>query len=109
MKTPIIPSRQLLALSALAEHLNYTRAADALGVTQSAVTHAIQALEETLGIKLVGLVGNRVKLNRAGMSILSSTRRILSEMREIRAKAEGVRLQRRRTWRLRASSGRKAA
>lgn len=43
---------QLQVLIAVSEHKNFTRAADALGFTQSAVSQMINSLEKELGILL---------------------------------------------------------
>ena len=104
-----IASRQLRALSALAQHRNYTRAALDLQVTQSAVTHAIQTLEEDLGVRVVRLDRNRMALTRVGSKILYHANRILREMHEIRAHADRVQQKERRALRLRLLPARKAA
>jgi DNA-binding transcriptional LysR family regulator len=43
----------LMNLLALAQEGNFTRAAAGLGVSQSALSHAIRRLEERLGVRLV--------------------------------------------------------
>ena len=39
----------LMLFEASARHLNFSKAADELGITQSAVSHAVKQLEDTLG------------------------------------------------------------
>lgn len=46
--------------------MNYTKAADVLHITQPAVTHHIQHLEETYGVKLFHYTGKRLQLTPAG-------------------------------------------
>ncbi len=104
-----IASRQLRALSALAEHRNYTRAALDLQVTQSAVTHAIQTLERDLGVPVVRLHRNRMTLTRVGKKVLHHANRILREMHEIRAHTDRVLQRERRARRRRLLPTRKAA
>ena len=75
-----LDSRQLLAFSALARCQSFTRAAKELYLTQSAISHAIKALEEEVGSRLVDRAGRRVLLTQAGEQFLRHTERILREM-----------------------------
>ena len=47
-----IPLASLIQTLAVAEHLNFHRAANTLGVSQSSVSARIKALEEELGVVL---------------------------------------------------------
>ncbi|HEX3102476.1 MAG TPA: LysR family transcriptional regulator, partial [Pyrinomonadaceae bacterium] len=59
--------------------MNFTKAAERLNLTQSAVSHQIKALEAELGISLF-LRGKRgVKLTDAGRAAAESSRKILNE------------------------------
>ena len=60
-------------------------ASKALHLTQSAVSHAIKALEDDLGCKLVDRIGKRVQLTQAGEQFLRHTENILREMQSARA------------------------
>lgn len=51
---------------AAARHENFTRAADELGLTQSAVSHQVRMLEEQLGMRLFTRSNGRVALTDAG-------------------------------------------
>jgi LysR family glycine cleavage system transcriptional activator len=51
------PLNALVVFEAAARHLSFTRAADALHVTQAAVSHQIKALEEWLGVPLFHRMG----------------------------------------------------
>jgi LysR family cyn operon transcriptional activator len=57
---------QLRTFRAVAESLNFTRAAERLRLTQSAVSHQIKALEEDLGEPLFIRAKRGVKLSQAG-------------------------------------------
>ncbi|HEX5393744.1 MAG TPA: transcriptional regulator GcvA [Rhodocyclaceae bacterium] len=63
-----IPSiESLLAFEVAARHLNFTRAADALSLTQSAICKQIAALEDYLGVPLFNRVKKRLSLTEAGV------------------------------------------
>src|SRR5579885_344659 len=80
-----IDSRQLHAFAALARRGSFTLAAKDLFLTQSAVSHAIKALEDDVGCRLVDRVGKRVLLTQAGEQFLRHTEKILREMETARA------------------------
>lgn len=62
-----IPSiESLLAFEVAARYLSFTRAADALSLTQSAICKQIAALEDTLGVPLFNRVKKRLSLTEAG-------------------------------------------
>jgi DNA-binding transcriptional LysR family regulator len=82
---PTLDSRQLHAFSALARRGSFTLAAKDLFLTQSAVSHAIKALEEDVGCRLLDRVGRRVLLTQAGEQFLRHTEKILREMEAARS------------------------
>lgn len=82
---PTLDSRQLLAFAALARRGSFTLAAKDLFLTQSAVSHAIKALEDDVGTRLLDRVGRRVLLTQAGEQFLRHTEKILREMESARA------------------------
>ena len=62
-----LPSLETLRIfSVAARHLSFTKAADELHLTQSAVSHRVRALEEELGIVLFKRLMRRLELTRAG-------------------------------------------
>lgn len=62
-----IPSTQsLVCFEAAARHESYTRAAQELSLTQSAISRQVAALEETLGIELFNRTRHGVSLTPAG-------------------------------------------
>lgn len=56
----------LLAFEAAARHCSFTRAADELALTQSAVSRQVQALESLLEVPLFKREGRRIELTAAG-------------------------------------------
>jgi LysR family transcriptional regulator, low CO2-responsive transcriptional regulator len=87
---PTLDSRQLHAFAALARRGSFTLAAKDLFLTQSAVSHAIKALEDDVGCRLLDRVGRRVLLTQAGEQFLRHTEKILQEMEAARAGLENL-------------------
>ena len=64
---PQLPSlKALRTFEAAARHLSFTRAAQELGVTQTAVSHQIKILEARLKTSLFQRVNNSLGLTRKG-------------------------------------------
>lgn len=77
-----IPSLRLLTgFEAAARHGNFSRAADELHLSQSAVSHQIQQLEEQVGMPLFRRVGRGVELTIAGEVLQRSVQRSLETLR----------------------------
>ncbi|MBA4221428.1 MAG: LysR family transcriptional regulator [Methylobacterium sp.] len=75
-----MPSLQeLAAFEAAGRHGSFTRAAEELSLTQSAVSKQIRELESTLGATLFERVKGRVVLTKAGNAFLASARKILAD------------------------------
>jgi DNA-binding transcriptional LysR family regulator len=68
---------------ALAETGSFSRAAEKLHITQSALSRSIQVLEEDLGGALVDRVGKKNELTPLGLSVLERARRIVHEAQEL--------------------------
>ncbi|AZP14069.1 LysR family transcriptional regulator [Undibacterium parvum] len=82
MSTIRIPSLRLLAgFEAAARHGNFSRAADELCLSQSAISHQIQQLEEQVGQPLFRRVGRGVELSIAGEVLQRSVTRSLDTLR----------------------------
>jgi LysR family transcriptional regulator, glycine cleavage system transcriptional activator len=64
----------------VAGHLNFTRAADALGVTASAASLQIRTLEEYLGRRLFRRNGRQVHLTKEGAALLPRVEHALTEL-----------------------------
>jgi len=69
---------------ALADTGSFSRAAQKLHLTQSALSRSIQALEEELGGPLVDRIGKRNELTPLGLSVLARARRIVHEAAELK-------------------------
>src|SRR5262245_38138825 len=66
MATHIPGTRALKVLDAAARHLNFTRAADELGLTPAAISHQIKEIEDQLGLALFVRTSRTVQLTQAG-------------------------------------------
>jgi len=73
---------QLRAFHAVATEGSFTKAAEALRVSQPAVTIQVKALEEAYGVLLVHRRGHRVMLTDLGARLLDVTRRVFGLMEE---------------------------
>ena len=75
--------RRLQVFHAVARHLSFTKAADALFMTQPAVTFQIRQLEEQFNTRLFDRVHGRIVLTPAGTLALEYAERILSLSSEL--------------------------
>ncbi len=80
----IVDSRQLLAVVVLARTGSFTLAGKELFLTQSAVSHAIKALENELECALFERTGRGVTLTPNGRQFLPYAQKILAEMEAAR-------------------------
>lgn len=80
-----LDSWQLRAFSSLARTGSFTRTAQELHLTQSAVSHAIKNLESDLGCRLLDRMGKTAVPTQAGEQLLVRAARILEEMSSARA------------------------
>ena len=76
--------RQLQHLVAIAEHQSFRKAADALFLTQSALSRSIQSLEEELEVKLIDRNSRKNVLTAYGQYALTSARRVIVEAAELK-------------------------
>ena len=77
---------QLECFMSVSNFLNFSRAAEQLGLTQPAVSHQINALEDELGVKLFYRTSKRVRLTQAGHLFSQYAREILSLSRASKAR-----------------------
>jgi DNA-binding transcriptional LysR family regulator len=80
----VLDSRQLLAARVLADTGSFTLAGQQLSLTQSAVSHAIKALEEEVECRLFIRSGKGVTASPAGKHFLEYTDKILAQMETAR-------------------------
>jgi LysR family transcriptional regulator, glycine cleavage system transcriptional activator len=74
--------RAIAAFEAAARHESFTKAADELNLTQSAISHAIRSLELRLGVDLFDRFGRTVALTDAGRTFVSRLRLSLNLISE---------------------------
>ena len=74
--------RHLRYFQALAEELNFSRAADRVHIVQSALSRQIAALERELGVELFERTSRGVELTRAGRELKERVDRILPTLDE---------------------------
>lgn len=72
--------QQLQCFACVAEHLNFTKAAEELFLTVSTVTHHIQSLESELNAKLFVRTTRAVQLTEAGAAFYPDVREILTRL-----------------------------
>lgn len=73
---------RLRVFAAVAQHLSFTRAAQGLFLTQSAVSHHIAALENEVGTPLLRREGKKISLTEPGRVLLEHARRVFTAMEE---------------------------
>lgn len=72
--------RHIRYLLAVAEHRNFTRAAEALHVSQPTLSQQIKQLEESLGVPLLDRSGRSVNLTDAGQAYVRFARLALQDL-----------------------------
>ncbi|CAN7706791.1 transcriptional regulator GcvA [Pseudorhodoferax sp. LjRoot39] len=80
MSRPIPPLNALRAFEVAARHLSFTRAADELFVTPSAVSHQIKTLEENLGMPLFLRDSKSLTLTAAGKAYLPGVQEAFKQL-----------------------------
>jgi DNA-binding transcriptional LysR family regulator len=87
----------LAAFAVVADERSFTKAAVRLGVSRSAVSHSVQALEERLGLRLLARTTRTVAPTEAGERLLAELRpalqgiaAALTDLRLLRDKPAGV-------------------
>jgi DNA-binding transcriptional LysR family regulator len=81
----------LSAFVAVADHNGFAAAARKLGLSPSAVTRLVAALEERVGLRLLQRTTRSVTLTDAGARYLERARRILADLEEADGSAEAER------------------
>jgi DNA-binding transcriptional LysR family regulator len=74
--------RQLAVFEAVARHLNYTRAADEMYLSQPAVSMQIRQLEDAVGLLLFERLGRKIHLTEAGRELYHYARLIGRQLKE---------------------------
>jgi epsilon-lactone hydrolase len=74
--------RHLRAFVAVAEDLNFSRAAERLYISQPALSRQIRTLEQLMGCDLLRRNTHRVELTLAGEALLDRARRLIADLDE---------------------------
>ncbi|MFM9372071.1 LysR substrate-binding domain-containing protein [Streptomyces sp. Da 82-17] len=82
---------QLRAFDAVAEHLHFRDAAAAIGMSQPALSGAVSALEEVLGVQLLERTTRKVLLSPAGERLAVRAKDVLEAVGALIEEAEAVR------------------
>ena len=83
-------TKQIEYFLAVADELSFTRAAEKLYVSQTAVTQQIQALEDLMGVKLLNRTKKKVELTPAGEIFRIEGRQILENIEDAFAHARTI-------------------
>ena len=81
---------KLYTLIKVAELGNFTRASEALGLTQPAVSQHIKALEEQYGVRLFGRSGPKLVITREGEKVLAAAKAMLAINNNLMSELSGV-------------------
>lgn len=80
----------LQAFVAIADAGSFSRAAEAIFLTQPAISKRIATLEAELGTPLFDRIGRGARLSPAGLALLDQARRILNEVAEAKRRIAGL-------------------
>ena len=81
----------LAAFLTIAEDRSFTRAAKRLGVSRSALSHAIRGLEERLGVRLLARTTRSVAPTAAGEQLIARLRSALGDVESVLDEIGGLR------------------
>ena len=76
----MIETSQLQTLVAISEQGSYSMAAEKLGVTQSAISQSMKALEKKLSIKLLRKNGKKIVLTKEGQDLFKLSNKFLRDL-----------------------------
>jgi DNA-binding transcriptional LysR family regulator len=89
---PDLDLRLVRYFTAIAEHLNYARAAEALHIAQPSLSRQIQRLEDTLGVRLLERTTQGSRLTAAGEAFLPRAQTLLHHADQAIRAARGATL-----------------
>lgn len=75
--------RQLRIFITVAQAKSFSRAGDRIGLSQSAVSHSVKALERQTGVRLLDRTTREVVLTEAGQQLATRLERVLDELNSI--------------------------
>jgi LysR family transcriptional regulator, low CO2-responsive transcriptional regulator len=82
--------RQLEVFEAVATCLSYTKAAEALFLSQPAVSMQVKQLEESIGLELFEKTGKRIALTAAGLELHRYARNVFQQLAEAEEAMEAL-------------------
>ncbi len=85
-----IEFRHLRTIQAIHETGGLARAAERLGLTQSALSHQVKGIEAQAGVELFVRRSKPLKLSAAGLKLLAAAERILPEVAALEAEFAGL-------------------
>ena len=83
------PLNQLEAFEAAARHLSFTRAADELALTQSAVSRQVAALEDFFGVPLFQRLHRALRLSAEGQQLQRAVVDVLQQLHQVSTSLRG--------------------
>jgi len=89
-KLPRTTVEQWAVLSAVVDEGGFSRAGEALGRSQSAVSYAVQQLEAQLPVPVLDHSGRRAALTEAGTTLLRRARTLIEEMQTLESLAANL-------------------
>ncbi|SIT25586.1 LysR family transcriptional regulator, glycine cleavage system transcriptional activator [Achromobacter sp. MFA1 R4] len=87
MNRPLPGTRALRTLEAAGRHLNFTRAANEVGLTPAAVSYQIKEIEDQLGLVLFTRTSRTIRLTAAGAVLVEAAGEALDTLRRAAARA----------------------
>lgn len=95
--------KQLRVFVTVARHGSFSRAGEAIGLTQSAVSHSVKELEAEIGVRLLDRTTREVVLTDAGLRLANRVERLLDELQAALLDARSFGVQRSGTVRVATS------
>ncbi|HEJ7047583.1 TPA: LysR family transcriptional regulator [Serratia marcescens] len=95
--------KQLRVFVAVTRHGSFSRAGEAIGLTQSAVSHSVKELEAEVGVRLLDRTTREVVLTDAGLRLANRVERLLDELQAALLDARSFGVQRSGTVRVATS------
>lgn len=95
--------KQLRVFVAVTRHGSFSRAGEAIGLTQSAVSHSVKELEAGVGVRLLDRTTREVVLTDAGLRLANRVERLLDELQAALLDARSFGVQRSGTVRVATS------
>ncbi|HGM5804108.1 TPA: LysR family transcriptional regulator [Serratia marcescens] len=95
--------KQLRVFVAVVRHGSFSRAGEAIGLTQSAVSHSVKELEAEVGVRLLDRTTREVVLTDAGLRLANRVERLLDELQAALLDARSFGVQRSGTVRVATS------